>query len=127
MTERKNLDRIVRAKGDHTVFLGDPLHDTLLAMVMSLLGEVSVLRDRLDAQARLLEAAGIKAGPSAIDAYVPDEAAAAERLAARDRLLEHVMRPIRERLLPDSLRGQNESYQQILADVQRDTRERAAS
>jgi hypothetical protein len=108
------------------VFLRDPLHDTLLSMVMSLLGEVSVLRDRLDAQGRLLEAAGIKAGPAAIDGYIPDEAALAERLAARERMLEHVMRPIRERLLPDELRGQNESYQQILTDVQRDTRTRAA-
>ena len=54
--------------------------DRLLAMVMALAGEVSVLRERLDTIERLAAAKGVFSAGD-IDAYEPDEAA----LAARDR------------------------------------------
>ena len=54
--------------------------DRLLAMVMALAGEVSVLRERLDTIERRAAAKGVFSAAD-IDTYEPDEAA----LAARDR------------------------------------------
>jgi hypothetical protein len=106
-----------RARGDQTQFFDDPVDEALLAMVMALLGEVSVLRDRLDAHERLL-AQGLPVDPAGVDAYVPDEATEAERRKVRQRLLRHVMRPIRERLLPEELTALNRDYRAIFDDVQ---------
>jgi hypothetical protein len=43
------------AKGKRPVYFEDPQVDKLLAMVIALTGEVSVLRERLDTLERLLE------------------------------------------------------------------------
>ena len=68
--------------------------DRLLAMVMALAGEVSVLRERLDTIERLAAAKGVFSAAD-IDAYEPDEAA----LDARDRwragFLDRVLRIVR--------------------------------
>lgn len=108
------------AAGDHTVFLGDPVQETLLSMVMALTGEVSVLRERLDAHERLLDQAGLPLHPTAVDAYVPDSEAREYRQAARQRILRHVMRAINERLPPEELGAQSHAYQTIMEEVQRD-------
>lgn len=71
----------------------DPRVDTLMGMVMSLLSEVSVLRERLDAHERL-GAARQPVTPETVDDYVPDEAAQQARAATRQRLIEKVCRPL---------------------------------
>ncbi len=43
------------AKGKRPVYFEDPQVDKLLAMVIALTGEVSVLRERIDNLERLLE------------------------------------------------------------------------
>lgn len=116
--ERRNLDRIRRARGDHTPFLASQVDEALLSMVMTLMGEVSVLRDRLDAHERLL-AEGAAVSPAAVDAYVPGADAETDRRANRARIIEYVMRPLKERLLPEELGGMNQQYQNILEEVQR--------
>jgi len=67
--------------------------DTLLGMVMQLMSEVSVLRERVDAHERLA-AAKQAPTPEAVDDYVPDEAAVKARAAVRQRMIEKVCRPL---------------------------------
>lgn len=107
-----------RARGDHSQFTDNPMDEALLNMVMALLGEVCVLRDRLDAHERLL-AEGRGVSPADVDAFVPDETEEAARQVVRNRMLAHVMRPLRERLLPDELTRLNRDYQEIFEEVQR--------
>jgi hypothetical protein len=71
----------------------DPRVDTLLGMVMQLMSEVSVLRERVDAHERL-GAASQPVTPETVDDYVPDEAAVKARAAVRQRMIEKVCRPL---------------------------------
>jgi hypothetical protein len=71
----------------------DPRVDTLLGMVMQLMSEVSVLRERVDAHERL-GAASQPVTPQTVDDYVPDEAAVKARAAVRQRMIEKVCRPL---------------------------------
>jgi hypothetical protein len=78
-----------RAKGHRPQFYEDPAIDQLFAIVTALTGEVSVLFDRLDTMERLLTESRVL--PSrALEAYVPDEAASAQRAQHRDELLRRV-------------------------------------
>jgi hypothetical protein len=79
------------AKGRRPYFMKDPDVDRLLAMVMALAGEVSVLRDRLDTHERLA-AAGKVATPQNIEAYSADEAVEDARETARAAMLSRVFR-----------------------------------
>jgi hypothetical protein len=109
-----------RAAGDHTVFLGDPIHETLFSMVVALLAELSVTRDRLDAHERLLKAAGLPVGAAEIDGYEISAEVARERAAVRDRMIRHVFRALYEKLPPAELRAQTDAYSRIFAEVQTD-------
>lgn len=120
MSERTGSTPRQRAAGDHTVFLKDPVQETLLSMVMALTGELSVLRERLDAHERLLAAQGLPLAPEDVDGFTPDAGSRDYRQAVRRRLLNHVMRAINERLLPEELLEQNSAYADIMAAVQRD-------
>ena len=71
----------------------DPRVDTLMGMVLQLLSEVSILRERVDAHERLAAAKQV-ATPEAVDDYVPDEAAKQARAAVRQRMIEKGCRPM---------------------------------
>ncbi len=71
--------------------------DRLIGMVLALTGEVSVLRDRVTT----LEALGQKSGwlaPDAVDGYVPSLPERQQRETAREQLLAHVTRPMRQEI-----------------------------
>jgi hypothetical protein len=70
-----------------------PLDDDMLAMLVALTSEVTVLRARQDAAERLLAAAGIIA-EGAVDTYEPDAAAAKARSAERQRVIATVFHPV---------------------------------
>jgi hypothetical protein len=72
-----------------------PSEDRMIGMMTALLSEVAVLRERLDTVERLAERAGA-IERAAIEAFVPDEAAQAERDSLRRRLIEKVLRPVRD-------------------------------
>ncbi|MEM8696203.1 MAG: hypothetical protein AAGE05_09320 [Pseudomonadota bacterium] len=80
MTEE--LDWMTRAnlkpKGKRPDFLGDAEHEKMLSMLMAVIGEVSVLRERLDTVERLLDANGTISRAD-IEAYEPDREAGQER------------------------------------------------
>ena len=118
MSTPSSKDSLNRAIGDHTVFLEDPVKETLLSMVMALTGELCVLRDRLDAHERLLARAGLPLAPDQVDAFQADDGARQQRQAVRQRILGHVMRSVNERLVPEELRAQQRAYARILEDVQ---------
>ncbi len=67
-----------KVKGKRPVYLDNPESDKLLAMLMALAGEVSVLRERLDTIERLVEAKGL-ISIEEIEAYEPDDQVAQER------------------------------------------------
>lgn len=81
------------AKGRRPFFLHNDESDKLLAMITALVGEVSVLRDRLDTHERLA-AAGKVATPDEIEAYSPEDNVEDEREAWRAAMLERVFRII---------------------------------
>lgn len=91
-------DRVAYVRHGRPAFFDDPAVDKLLAMTMALLGEVCVLRERLDAHERLAAARGLY-DPAAVDAYVPDAAAAAERDAVRRRTMDRVLGVLTEEVV----------------------------
>ncbi len=120
MAASSDAATIRRAVGDHTVFLGDPMHETLFSMVVALFAELSVTRDRLDAHERLLQAAGLPVGPAEVDAFAVSADVACERAATRERMIRHVFRVLYEKLPPAELRARTDAYAGILAEVQVD-------
>ncbi len=84
-----------KAKGSRPCFFEDPNSDKLLAMVMGLAGEVSVLADRVDTLEHLLQQHGVLADGQ-VDSFRPDPEARAVRDARREMLLANVLRIIRQ-------------------------------
>jgi hypothetical protein len=119
MAERKNLDRKDRSKGSQPVVFESATQDALAGMVLALLGEVVVLKDRLDANERLLKAAGLHGGED-IDAYHPDADARATRAAYRQKIYDRVLGAARDKLLPDAL-AQQAQYENEVALVAAET------
>ena len=92
-------ERIGYVQSGRPHFFPDPAVDKLLAITMALLGEVCVLRERLDAHERLAAGRGMF-DPAAVDAFIPDAAAA----AARDTLRRETMARVLSVLTEDVLR-----------------------
>lgn len=95
-------------KGKRPQYFADPATDKLLAMVVSLMSELSVTRDRLDSVERLLERHGVF--PQAeIETFQPGEEAAAaraqRRAAATARILRILEAELGETLGPDAPRS----------------------
>jgi hypothetical protein len=85
--------RLTVAKGRRHGPGSDPRIDTLMNMLMALMSEVSVLRERVDAHERL-QAEGHFTGPESVDEYTPDEAVEKVRGSLRQRLIAKVCRPL---------------------------------
>lgn len=84
-----------RAKGKRPDYFDDPAIDRLLSITMALVGEVSVLRQRLDTVERLLEAKGTIARAE-IESYVADRDAAYERGVETSAYIARVMRGVQQ-------------------------------
>ena len=85
------------AKGKRPVYLDNPQIDKLLAIVMALTGEVSVLHERLDTIERLLLVKGILS-PTEIEAYEPDAKVTKEREQWRAEYIARVLRVVQQEL-----------------------------
>lgn len=86
-----NVSLPKHAKGVRPQFFNDPTSDKLLAMVMALAGEVSVMRDRNDTLERLIDAKGL-IDKNEIETYRPSKEVIAERDAWRQEYLSHILR-----------------------------------
>lgn len=103
-----------RAKGKRPDYFDDPAIDRLLSITMALVGEVSVLRQRLDTVERLLEASG---GPrqADIEAYVPDREAAYERGVITKAYIARVMRGVQQAM--DAMAADDKPIEQVSQEL----------
>lgn len=87
----------VKAKGKRPAYFDDPATDRLLSITLALAGEVSVLRDRLNAVERLLVTGGaLKSG--AVDGFAPDDPVARDRGLATKAFIHRIMRGVQQEL-----------------------------
>lgn len=86
-----------KAKGRRPQYFDDPALDRVLSMLMALIGEMSVMRERLDTIERLLEAKG-NLTRADIETYAPDEAAAFERGCLTREYIARVMRGLQQEI-----------------------------
>ncbi|MEO1246814.1 MAG: hypothetical protein AAFX56_14125 [Pseudomonadota bacterium] len=115
MSERR-VRRV--AKGKRPQYFHDPATDKLMAIVVSLLGELSVTRDRLDALERLLESEG-RLSRGRLDALAFDDAALAERDRQRQDYIRRVMRIVTMELQPTNDDGATPSFDEQMKSLMR--------
>jgi hypothetical protein len=84
-----------KAKGKRPQYFEDPAIDRTLSILMALVGEVSVLRERMDTIERLLETKG-SISRADIEAYEPDRAAGHERGMLTREYIARVMRGVQQ-------------------------------
>lgn len=77
------------AKGHRPTFFTDPVNDRMMAMMMALVTEVSVLRDRVDTVEAIAEKKGIILADE-IESYEPDPARAEAREKVRQEFLDRI-------------------------------------
>jgi polyhydroxyalkanoate synthesis regulator phasin len=87
----------MKAKGRRPYFFDDPAVDKLLAIVLALMGELSVTRERLDTVERILASKG-QLSEDEIDGFRPDEAAKNARTTMRNEYVARVLRIIANEL-----------------------------
>ena len=97
MTEPAEPDAALPAgpkPGDrHVTFFDDPLKDHLLRAVITLAGELSVTRERLDSlEAELAQHGALNR--AALNQRLPDTVTAQQREAARQKLLHSLLAPL---------------------------------
>ncbi len=81
------------AKGKKPQYFSDPAIDKLLSIVLSMAGELSVTRERLDTLERLLEEKNTLT-TSEVDHYQPSEEVEAVRAQARAQFLDTLLRVV---------------------------------
>jgi len=86
-----------KAKGKRPQYFDDPSLDRMLSMLMALVGEVAVLRERTDTIERLLEKNG-SVSRADIESYEPDPEAAFERGAVIREYITRIMRGVQQDL-----------------------------
>ena len=109
------IKRIRTAKGRRPYFFDDPNIDKLLAMIMALTGEVSVIRERLDTHERLAEKKKLST-PDNIEGYKPTEAVEQWRVQWRADYIARILRIVQVEL--DQLTMQSDKdYDKIVEEV----------
>ncbi|MEM7282470.1 MAG: hypothetical protein AAF438_12670 [Pseudomonadota bacterium] len=109
MTDPK-LARV--AKGKRPQYFSDPATDKLFAIVMSLVAELSVTRDRLDTLERVLARNG-SVSLDDVEAYTPDPQVAAKREAKRTAYIERVFRVMQMELEEVDSGGSTKSFEEV--------------
>lgn len=84
-----------RAKGKRPDFLGDPSSERMLSILLAVVGEVSVLKERLDTVERLLDTKGTISRAD-IEKYQPDRDAAYQRALMTKEYIARVMRGVQQ-------------------------------
>ncbi|MEP3226220.1 MAG: hypothetical protein ABJO01_09600 [Parasphingorhabdus sp.] len=105
-----------KAKGKRPEYFDDPEDERMLSILMAVVGEVSVLRQRVDTVERLLEAKGTISRAD-IEAYEPDSEAAYERGAMIREYIYRVMRG------PHQMVQELEQFEPPVEDVSRELKD----
>ena len=108
------------AKGKRPLYFHDPATDKLMAIVLSLVGELAVTRDRLDALERLLEADG-KLSRNKLDRVEFDDSVTAERDRGRHDYIRRVMRIVTMELERPGDDGATETFAARLDELMRES------
>ncbi|MFL2769703.1 MAG: hypothetical protein ACJZ9F_01705 [Rhodospirillaceae bacterium] len=82
-------------RGKRPTFFDDPAIDQLMAIIMAMSAEMSVVYDRVDTIERLLDKKGTLSRAD-VEAYRPDEAVEDERNERRNEYIARLFRIIRE-------------------------------
>ena len=102
-----------RAKGRRPEY-HDFATDRLLSIVMALVGEVSVLRQRLDTTERLLDAKGLVRRAD-IEGYEPDRQAGYERGVETKAYIARVMRGVQQAM--EAMADDDKPVDEVIADL----------
>jgi hypothetical protein len=102
-----------RAKGRRPEY-HDFATDRLISIVMPLVGEVSVLRQRLDTAERLLDAKGVLSRAE-IEAYEPDREAGYERGVETKAYIARVMRGVQQAM--EAMAAEDRPVDEVIADL----------
>ncbi len=84
-----------KAKGKRPAYFDDPTSDRMLSILMALVGEVGVVRERLDTVERLLAANG-SITRADIEAYTPDGQAQYERGLQQREFIARILRGVQQ-------------------------------
>ena len=110
--------RIARvAKGKKPQYFSDPATDKLLWMTLTLMEELSVTRDRLDAVENLLEGRRVLKVAD-VDAYRPAGASARRRQAQRAAYVDRMMRAAQAELEELTGRDMPRNEAEVVAAVE---------
>jgi hypothetical protein len=101
------------AKGKRPLYFSDPATDKLMAIVLSLVAELSVSRERIDALERVLEEKGLLSRDD-VDGYAPDSGAESERAESRAAYIQRVMRIVTMELQPMDDSGATPAFSEAL-------------
>jgi hypothetical protein len=105
-----------KAKGKRPTYFDDPDNDKLLAILMALAGEVSVLHDRLDTVERIARMRGVLVDGE-VDGYVPSAEVAEQRDAWRAEFLDRLLRIVRQEGESVARNESEQGYAQTIAAV----------
>lgn len=105
-----------RAKGKRPDYFDDPAVDRLLSIVMALVGEVSVQRQRADTLERLLETKNVLTREE-IERFIPDRAAAEERGVATKAYIARVMRGVQQAM--EAMAADDKPVEQISEELKK--------
>lgn len=103
-----------RAKGKRPEYFEDPAVDRILSILMALVGEVSVLRQRQDTVERLLDEKGTISRAD-IEAFEPDAEAAYERGVATRAYIARVMRGVQQAM--DAMAADEKPVEQVSKEL----------
>ena len=95
MNKKIKLPRV--AKGKKPKYLDDGSIDNLMAMIMTLTQEISVLRDRIDTFEQILDDKKL-ISEDEFDEFIPSDVLETTRKNRRHQLLERVLLPIKKDL-----------------------------
>ncbi len=115
-TKTQSAKALRTAKGKKPQYFSDPAVDKLLSIVVSLAGELSVTRDRLDAVERLLEQHQVF-GVTDVDQYRPSAEVEETRSERRSRFIQRFMRVVEAELEEVSGEDMPESREEILKSL----------
>lgn len=122
MSDNPSLPR--KAKGERPFFFDNPDVDKLLAMLMGLAGEVSVMRDRMDTIERLAAERGLF-NAADIETFAPNAEVLQQRAARRQEMLGEITRIVYSEI--EGLEGRPEdkheaSYAEAMSMVEEDSK-----